>query len=81
MGDAMDVPISEVKAKLSKYVDLAVHGERIVILKNNTPLAEIVPHRPATRRVLGLYAGQTEELEKVLDIDWGLEALFHDGAS
>ncbi len=77
----MDVTISKVKAKLSKYVDLAVHGERIVILKNNTPLAEIVPHRPATRRVLGLYAGQTEELEKVLDGDWGLEALFHDGAS
>jgi prevent-host-death family protein len=53
----MDVPISEVKAKLSKYVDLPIHGERIVILKNNTPLAEIVPYRPATRRVLGLYAG------------------------
>ena len=41
------------------------------------PVADLA----AAPRVLGLYAGQTEELERALDKDWGLAALFHDGVS
>lgn len=54
----MKVSISEVRANLSKYVNLAYHGERIVILKNNTPLVDIVPHQVEGKRTLGLLAGQ-----------------------
>ena len=41
----MKINISEVKANLSKFVNMAYHGERIVILKNNIPLVDIVPHQ------------------------------------
>ena len=47
----MKVSISEVKANLSKYVNLAYHGERIVILKNNIPLVDIVPHQVVKRQL------------------------------
>ena len=39
----MKINISEVKANLSKFVNMAYHGERITILKNNIPLVDIVP--------------------------------------
>ena len=65
----MKVSISEVKANLSKYVNLAYHGERIVILKNNTPLVDIVPHQVEGKRTLGLLAGQFTVPENFLDED------------
>ena len=33
----MIVNISEAKANLSKLIDMAYHGEKVVIAKNNTP--------------------------------------------
>ena len=38
--------ISEAKAQLSKLVNLAYHGKKVVIAKNNLPLVELVPHKP-----------------------------------
>ena len=37
------VNIFEVKAKLSEYLDRAAAGERIVICRHNTPVAELRP--------------------------------------
>lgn len=37
----LKVNIFEIKAKLSAYVDRAVRGERIVICRHNTPVAEL----------------------------------------
>ena len=39
----MKINISEVKANLSKFVNMAYHGEKIVILKNNIP-CDIIVH-------------------------------------
>ena len=35
--------VAEVKAKLSEYLDRALAGERIVICRHNTPVAELRP--------------------------------------
>lgn len=37
------VNVFEVKAKLSEYLDRAAKGERIVIYRHNTPVAELGP--------------------------------------
>jgi prevent-host-death family protein len=73
----MKVSISEVKANLSKYVNLAYHGERIVILKNNTPLVDIVPHQVEGKRTLGLLAGQFTVPENFLDEDDQINSVFY----
>jgi len=38
----MIVNISEAKTNLSKLVNMAYHGEKVVIAKNNLPLVELV---------------------------------------
>ncbi len=40
MERAMVFNVSEVKAKWSKLIDMAYHGEEVVIAKNNLPLVE-----------------------------------------
>ena len=55
------VNIFELKAKLSEYVDLAEHGEAVIVYRRNQPVAElrgIAPKRQ-TERPLG---GTTLEL-------------------
>ena len=42
----MIVNVSEAKAKLSRLVDMAYHGEEVIIAKNNLPLVKLVPHKP-----------------------------------
>lgn len=54
----MIVNISEAKANLSKLIEKAYHGEKIVIAKNNLPLVDLVVHKPEGKRILGLLAGQ-----------------------
>lgn len=72
----MKVSISEAKANLSKLVNLAYHGERIVILKNNVPLVDIVPHQVEGRRTLGLLEGKFSVPEDFLDEDPEISELF-----
>jgi prevent-host-death family protein len=48
--------INEVKAKLSEYLEAVSRGERVVICKRNTPVAElraIAPARTELRKVGG----------------------------
>ncbi len=56
----MKINISDAKANLTKLVDRAYHGERIVIMKNNVPLVDLVPHQPQGKRRLGVLLGQIE---------------------
>ena len=54
----MIINVSEAKANLSRLVELAYHGERVVIAKNNLPVADLVPHKRGERRRLGLLKGK-----------------------
>jgi prevent-host-death family protein len=56
----MIVNVSEAKANLSKLIDKAYHGEKVVIAKNNLPLVDLVPHVKEGKRKLGLLKGQFE---------------------
>ena len=51
------VNLSDAKANLSRLVDCAYHGERVIIQKNNIPLVELVPHIAGPRK-LGALSGQ-----------------------
>ena len=75
----MQVNIYEAKTRLSELVDLAHHGETIVIAKNGTPLAKLVPLGNASKPkiVFGLMKGQiqiADDFDAPLPDD--LQALF-----
>ena len=70
--------VSEAKAKLSKLIDMAYHGEEVVIAKNNLPLVELVPYKPKGKRKLGLLEGEfsvpddfNEESEEINEMFYG----------
>ena len=73
----MKINISKVKAKLSKFVNMAYHGARIVSLKSNLPLADRVPHQVEKKRTLGLLAGQFTVPENFLDEDDQINSMFY----
>jgi prevent-host-death family protein len=54
------VNIFEAKAKLSEYLDLAAHGERVLICKRNRPVVELhaVQSARTTPRPIGLAHGR-----------------------
>ena len=73
----MIVNISEAKANLSKLVNMAYHGEKVVIAKNNLPLVDLVVHKPEGKRKLGLLAGKFEVPEDFLDEDPEMNEMFY----
>ena len=54
----MVVNVSEAKTNLSRLLDMVYHGEKVVIAKNNLPIADLVIHKPTGKRKLGLYKGK-----------------------
>ena len=74
----MMVNISEAKAHLSKLIDHVYHGEKVVIAKNNLPIADLVPHRPGGKRKLGFLKGGLEVPDHVFFAeDEEIENLFY----
>ncbi len=61
----MQVNIYEAKTRLSELVDQAHQGQTIVIAKNGTPLAQLVPlDRPAKPKIVfGLMKGEFVEAD------------------
>lgn len=53
----MIINVSEAKTNLSKLIDRAFMGEKVVIAKNNLPLVDLVPHKQTGKRKLGTLAG------------------------
>ena len=54
------VNIFEAKAKLSEYLDMAAHGERVLICKRNRPVVELhaVESARTAPRPIGLARGR-----------------------
>lgn len=73
----MIVNISEAKAQLSKLIDRVYHGEKIVIAKNNLPIADLVVHKPDGKRKLGLLKGQLQIPEDLFEPDAEIEEMFY----
>lgn len=73
----MIVNIAEAKANLSKLINRAFHGERIVIAKNNIPLVDLVPHKPDGERKLGLLRGKINVPENFNDEDRVINEMFY----
>ena len=73
----MIVNLSEAEAKLSKLVDLAYHGEKVTIAKNNLPIVDLVPHKPRGKRRLGLLRGRIEIADDFDAPSEEIEALFY----
>ena len=73
----MIVNVADAKANLSKLIQLAHQGEKIVIAKNNTPLVELVAHRPQGLRKLGLLRGKFTVPDDFDAPSPDIEALFY----
>ncbi|MFH0725898.1 MAG: type II toxin-antitoxin system prevent-host-death family antitoxin [Pseudomonadota bacterium] len=73
----MIVNISEAKTNLSKLVDMAYHGEEVIIAKNNLPLVELVVHKPKAKRQLGLLAGQIDIPDDFMEEDEEINTMFY----
>ncbi|VAW39582.1 hypothetical protein MNBD_DELTA03-950 [hydrothermal vent metagenome] len=73
----MIVNISEAKTNLSKLVNMAYHGEKVVIAKNNLPLVDLVIHKPEKKRKLGLLAGQFEVPDNIMSEDPDINEMFY----
>ena len=73
----MKINISEVKANLSKFVNMAYHGTRMVMLKSSLPLADRVPHQVEKKRTLGLLVGQFTVPENFLDEEDQINGMFY----
>ena len=74
----MIVNVSEAKTNLSKLIDKAYHGEKVVIAKNNLPLVELVRYRPRGKRKLGLLAGRIHVPDDFLEEDNEINEMFYE---
>ena len=74
----MIVNISDAKTHLSKLIDRVYHGEKIVIAKNNLPIADLLPHKPAGKRKLGILQGKVDIPDQVFfQPDTEIESMFY----
>ena len=74
----MIVNISEAKAQLSNLIDRVYHGEKVVIAKNNLPVADLVPHTPEGKRTLGILTGGVDVPDDALfGEDADIERMFY----
>ncbi|MBC8093683.1 MAG: type II toxin-antitoxin system Phd/YefM family antitoxin [Pseudonocardia sp.] len=63
----VNVNIHEAKTNLSRLLERVAAGERVVISKAGTPVAELVPHR----RTPVVFGGLREEISYADDVfDW-----------
>ena len=74
----MIVNVSEAKTHLSELIDRVCHGEKVVIAKNNVPIADLVPHRSSGKRKLGFLEGELDVPDEVfLEADEEVEDMFY----
>lgn len=71
------VNISEAKTHLSKLIEMVCHGERVVIAKNNVPIADLVIHKPRGKRKLGLLKGSVVVPDDFLDENEAINEMFY----
>ncbi len=73
----MIVNISEAKTNLSKLIDMVYHGEKVVIAKNNLPIADLVIHKPNGKRKLGLLKDKITIPKEIMNEDDEINTMFY----
>jgi len=72
----VSVNIHEAKTHLSRLLEQVAAGERVVISKAGTPIADLVPHRAATVTFGGL-KGEISYSDQAFDIDPDIQQMFY----
>jgi prevent-host-death family protein len=68
--------IHEAKTHLSRLLEQVAAGERVVISKAGTPIADLVPHQAATVTFGGL-KGEVAYSDQAFDIDPDIQQMFY----
>jgi prevent-host-death family protein len=74
------VNIHEAKTHLSRLLEQVAAGERVVISKAGTPVADLVPHRAATVAFGGL-KGEIAYTDDAFAIDPDIQEMFYGDAA
>ena len=72
----MNVNIHEAKTHLSRLLERVAAGERVVISKAGTPIADLVPHRAAAITFGGLQ-GEVSYDDQAFGIDQDIQRMFY----
>ena len=72
----VSVNIHEAKTHLSRLLEQVAAGERVVISKAGTPIADLVPHR-AARVVFGGLKGEIAYNDQAFGIDPDIQQMFY----
>jgi prevent-host-death family protein len=72
----VSVNIHEAKTHLSRLLEQVAAGERVVISKAGTPIADLVPHQAATVMFGGL-KGEIAYDDQAFDIDPDIQQMFY----
>jgi prevent-host-death family protein len=72
----VNVNIHEAKTHLSRLLEQVAAGERVVISKAGTPIADLVPHQAATVTFGGL-KGEIAYDDRAFDIDPDIQQMFY----
>jgi prevent-host-death family protein len=71
---AKAIKASEFKAKCLALIDeVAASGTPLTITKNGKPVADVIPHRVATRDLFGLWKDSvkiTGDIISPIDVEW-----------
>jgi prevent-host-death family protein len=74
------VNIHEAKTHLSRLLEQVAAGERVVISKAGTPVADLVPHRAAAVTFGGL-KGEIAYADEAFGIDPDIQEMFYGDAA
>lgn len=72
----VNVNIHEAKTHLSRLLEQVAAGERVVISKAGTPIADLVPHQAAAVRFGGL-KGEVSYDDHTFDVDPDIQRMFY----
>jgi prevent-host-death family protein len=68
------IKASEFKAKcLALLGEVEQKGDRLIITKKGKPVADVVPHKPEKRELLGILKGRVEivgDIISPIDVEW-----------
>lgn len=72
----VNVNIHEAKTHLSRLLEQVAAGERVVISKAGTPVADLVPHQAATVAFGGM-RGELSYSDEAFGLDPDIQAMFY----